>query len=184
VSLAHRALGYRYEDAGWREEPVLEDGAFTSMSGLHTSARDYANYVSFLLDAWTDRNPAAAKIVAKPSRREFAQASAFPASQAADAAGPTSVYGFGMRFYSDCRFRHSFGHSGGLPGYGSNVLLIPEHDIASSLSRTARMHRRRSSSGRRQRCCMTLALKAVNNRGSDAWCASSRPARRSMRLDR
>jgi hypothetical protein len=92
------------------------------------------SYVSFLLDAWTDRNPAAAKIAAKPSRRELAQAAAFPAIQAADAADPTScasaaVYGFGMRIYGDCRFRHSFGHSGGLPGYGSNVLLIPEHDI-------------------------------------------------------
>ena len=131
VNPAQRALGYRYEDAGWREEPVLEDGAFSSMGGLHTSARDYVNYVSFLLDAWTDRNPAAVKIVAKPSRREIAQASAFPSLQPADAADPTScasagVYGFGMRVGSDCRFKHSFGHSGGLPGYGSNVLLIPE----------------------------------------------------------
>jgi serine-type D-Ala-D-Ala carboxypeptidase/endopeptidase len=65
VNPAHRALGYRYEDAGWREEPMLDDGAFTSMGGLHTSARAYASYVSFLLDAWTDRNPASAKIVCK-----------------------------------------------------------------------------------------------------------------------
>lgn len=174
VSPAHRATGYRYEDAGWREEPVLDDGAFTSMGGLHTSTRDYANYVSFLLDAWTDRNPAAAKIVAKPSRRELAQASAFPAIQAADAADPTScasavVYGFGMRVYSDCRFRHSFGHSGGLPGYGSNVLLIPEHDIgifafANRTYAPASLVVKQAAA----RLYDTGLLKAVNKRGSDA----------------
>lgn len=134
IEPSRRAIGYRYEDASWREEPVLADGAFSSMGGLHTSARDYTAYIAFLLNAWTDRNPADARILSKASRRELAQASAFPALIPADPADPTScaaalVYGFGVRIHNDCRFRHAFAHSGGLPGYGSYMLVIPEYDI-------------------------------------------------------
>lgn len=74
-----------------------------------------------------------------------------------------------MRVYSDCRFRHSFGHSGGLPGYGSNVQLIPEHDIGvfAFANRTyapaADVVRQASA-----RLYDTGALKAVNKRRSDA----------------
>lgn len=134
IEPSRRAIGYRYEDAAWREEPVLPDGAFASMGGLHTSARDYVGYMTFLLNAWSDRAPADARIVSKASRRELAQASAFPALLPADPADPTScaaaiAYGFGVRIQSDCRFKHVLAHSGGLPGYGSYMLVIPEYDI-------------------------------------------------------
>jgi serine-type D-Ala-D-Ala carboxypeptidase/endopeptidase len=129
-----RAIGYRYEDATWREEPVLADGAFTSMGGLHTSARDYVAYVNFLLSAWVDREAGSSTIVAKHSRRQLVQGTGLPALSLANPADPTScaaarVYGMGMHSSRDCRFDLAVGHSGGLPGYGSNVLLLPDYDV-------------------------------------------------------
>src|SRR3546814_19526623 len=47
-----RAIGYRWVDGAWVEEPTMADGAFNSMGGLQTSAHDYARYVSWLLSAW------------------------------------------------------------------------------------------------------------------------------------
>src|SRR3546814_9892543 len=47
-----RAIGYRWVDGAWVEEPTMADGAFNSMGGLQTSANDYARYVAWLLSAW------------------------------------------------------------------------------------------------------------------------------------
>jgi D-alanyl-D-alanine-carboxypeptidase/D-alanyl-D-alanine-endopeptidase len=134
VESARRAVGYRYEDGTWREEPVLGDGAYTSMGGLHTTARDYVRYVDFLLSAWSARGDAGANVLSKSSRREIAQGTSFPTMNAADVTDPSacasaSVYGMGMVTHADCRFSQTVTHSGGLPGYGSNVLLLPEYDV-------------------------------------------------------
>lgn len=130
----HRAIGYRYEGPGWREEPVLADGAFAAMGGLHTSARDYARFVLFMLDAWTDRGEVQSRIASRSTRREMVQAASFLQPVPAEPGDPAScaatrIYGFGMLAYTDCRFKLFFGHSGGLPGYGSNVLYFPEYDL-------------------------------------------------------
>jgi len=38
-------------------------------------------------------------------------------------------YGFGVIVYNDCILGFHFGHSGGLPGYGSNVLFLPDRGL-------------------------------------------------------
>jgi D-alanyl-D-alanine-carboxypeptidase/D-alanyl-D-alanine-endopeptidase len=134
IEPVRRAIGYRYEDGAWREEPVLGDGAYTAMGGLHTTARDYVHYVDFLLSAWISREGAGAKVLSKGSRREITQGTSFPTMNPADPTDPgscasASVYGMGMISHADCRFSQSVTHSGGLPGYGSNVLLLPEYDV-------------------------------------------------------
>lgn len=135
IDPSRRAVGYRFEDGGWKPEPVLKDGAFASMGGLHTSAYDYASYVDFLLSAWADRDTERGTPITRSSRRELGKGSSFPQLRPADATDPTScaaanVYGLAMNVYSDCRFGHAMMHSGGLPGYGSNVLLLPQYDVA------------------------------------------------------
>jgi len=40
-----------------------------------------------------------------------------------------SGYGFGLRWSKDCEGRITVGHSGGLPGYGSNWVILPDYDI-------------------------------------------------------
>lgn len=40
-----------------------------------------------------------------------------------------SAYGYGLRWSRDCDEKISVGHSGGLPGFGSNWLMLPEYGV-------------------------------------------------------
>ncbi|MEJ0054689.1 MAG: serine hydrolase domain-containing protein [Bacteroidota bacterium] len=46
------AIGYRWEDNAWKEEPMLHDGSFGAMGGLICSVEDFSKYVQFHLSAW------------------------------------------------------------------------------------------------------------------------------------
>jgi len=41
-----------------------------------------------------------------------------------------SGYGYGLRWTKDCRDRVSVGHSGGLPGFGSQWQMLPDYGLA------------------------------------------------------
>jgi CubicO group peptidase (beta-lactamase class C family) len=47
--IERRAIGYRWENGAWAEEPTLAHGAFGAMGGLQTSATDYARYLAWIL---------------------------------------------------------------------------------------------------------------------------------------
>ena len=124
----HRAVGYRWENNAWLEEPTLGPGVFGAMGGLTTTANDYARYVAWVLQAWPPRDGAEDGILRRSSVREIAR----PANYATvvPAADPTGCalsrsYGFGVIPFYDCVLGFHFGHSGGLPGFGSNVLMLP-----------------------------------------------------------
>jgi D-alanyl-D-alanine-carboxypeptidase/D-alanyl-D-alanine-endopeptidase len=130
-----RAIGYRWEDARWKEEPTMADGAFNAMGGLQVSANDYARYVAFLLSAWPPRDGADTGPVSRASVRMLAQGSNFVSiAQRTGKSGPgacrlASAYGFGMRIAQDCDLGLTLSHGGGYPGYGSHVLLMPQSGI-------------------------------------------------------
>ena len=45
-------------------------------------------------------------------------------------------YAFGLRVSQTCTFRHVVAHSGGLPGYGSQMRWLPEYGVGiASLNR-------------------------------------------------
>jgi len=135
--LAH---GYRWEDAQWKEEPQLPDGAFGAMGGMLTSTRDLAKYVGFLMSAWPPRSDADPGPVRRASLREMQQAvRARPATATAGAAGAqgrsavqlnVNAYGYGLRIRQTCDYRHIVSHSGGLPGFGSQMRWYPEEGVA------------------------------------------------------
>ncbi|MBB5986295.1 serine hydrolase domain-containing protein [Sphingobium lignivorans] len=134
--LARRALGYRWEDEAWRPEPELADGAFNAMGGLQVSANDYARYVAFLLSAWPARAGEQSGPLPRASVRMLVQGAGFAslaqrpgASGGANACRQSVTYGFGMRVARDCALGLTLGHSGGYPGYGSFVLLMPDAGI-------------------------------------------------------
>jgi CubicO group peptidase (beta-lactamase class C family) len=133
--LEKRALGYRWEDERWSAEPVMADGAFNAMGGLQVSANDYARYVSFLLSAWPARDGADAGPVKRESVRMLTEGVGFPAvvqrpgSTGATACRQAYIYGFGMRVAQDCELGLTVAHSGGYPGYGSFVLLMPDSGV-------------------------------------------------------
>ena len=135
VAPSRRALGYRWEDNAWRLEPTLGPGVFGAMGGLHVSANDYAKWVAYLLSAWPPRDGADDGPVRRASVRELAQGSNFarfrkrPARAGAPASRQSIAYGMGMNAAIDDDLGFTLSHSGGYPGYGSHVLLLPDRGI-------------------------------------------------------
>jgi CubicO group peptidase (beta-lactamase class C family) len=131
----HLARGYQWKDGGWKEEPVLGDGAFGAMGGLITTAPDLARYVAFLLSAWPPRDDADTGPVRRSSVREMQQSGRFEglSTTRATPEGPTRVtatsYGYGIAFSQECDTRLVVAHSGGLPGFGSIMRMLPEYGV-------------------------------------------------------
>jgi CubicO group peptidase (beta-lactamase class C family) len=129
------ALGYRHEDNTWKPEPILAHGAFGSMGGLWTNARDLARYVAFLMSAFPPRDEPERGPIKRSSAREMQQAwrsqpaGAFRAFVDAPLQIAASAYGYGLTASQDCRFGYLVGHGGGLPGYGSLMQWLPEYGV-------------------------------------------------------
>lgn len=130
-----RALGYRWENDSWKLEPTLGPGAFGAMGGLQTSANDYAKWVSFLLSAWPPRDGPDGGPVRRASVRELADGSNLPrlrnrpARSGTEAIRQAITYGMGMIVSLDDDLGLTISHSGGYPGYGSHVLLLPDRGV-------------------------------------------------------
>ncbi|MBO9697736.1 MAG: beta-lactamase family protein [Sphingopyxis sp.] len=133
---ARYALGYRWENERWTAEPEMIDGAFNSMGGLQVSANDYARWVAFLLSAWPARDDADNGPVKRSTVREIAQGLNFVAvtnrigASGATACKQAAAYGMGWRVAQDCDLGLTLAHGGGYPGYGSHVMLMPDHGVA------------------------------------------------------
>jgi len=129
---ARRAIGYRWENDAWLEEPTLGPGVFGAMGGLTTTANDYARYVAWLLGAWPARDGAEDGILRRASVREIARPANYAVlAPALDPGGcPRTVsYGYGVIPSHDCLLGFHFTHSGGLPGFGSNMLMLPQRGV-------------------------------------------------------
>jgi CubicO group peptidase (beta-lactamase class C family) len=129
--LAH---GYRWEDERWKDEPLLRDGAFGPMGGMLTSIRELSRYVAAHLAAWPPRDGADGVPIRRASLREMQQVARFGgASTLRDSSGATQLsasgYGYGLRVSQDCTFRHVVTHSGGLPGFGSQMRWLPDYGV-------------------------------------------------------
>lgn len=130
------ALGYAWLDDAWVGVPLERHGAFGAMGGLITSIEDFAAYVALHLSAWPPRNGPEARPLRRGSLREMHQPWRFaalvpdlgrPDGRACPAA---TAYGYGLRWMEDCDGTVTVGHSGGLPGFGSNWTMMPEYGLA------------------------------------------------------
>ena len=130
-----RATGYRRSGDGYEVEPSLAHGAFGSMGGMLTSGRDLGRYVAFHLSAWPPRDEEDRGPVRRSSVREMqslARPSAFQVGRISPDAplrAQAGGYGYGLSVSQDCRFSHIVGHGGGLPGFGSYMLWLPDHGV-------------------------------------------------------
>jgi D-alanyl-D-alanine-carboxypeptidase/D-alanyl-D-alanine-endopeptidase len=132
-----RAIGYRWEDERWTEEPTMAHGVFGAMGGLQTSANDYARWIAFLLSAWPARDDADEGPVRRATVREMAQGLNFPSSArrpGRSGMGDGGVrhavaYGMGLRVAQDHELGRVLNHGGGYPGYGSHMMLMTDHGI-------------------------------------------------------
>lgn len=131
---ATRALGYRFEEGAHKREPDMAAGAFGAMGGIETTAADYARYVAFLLSAWPARDDPDTGPIRRSTVRELVQGLNFVRSGARPAAfGPpcaqSVAYAMGFRMVADCDLEYMT-HTGGYPGYGSVLMLLPEAGVA------------------------------------------------------
>jgi CubicO group peptidase (beta-lactamase class C family) len=132
---ARRAIGYRWQDKAFVREPDMKDGAFGAMGGVETSANDYARWVAFLLDAWPSRDGPETGPLKRSTVREIVTGLNFAGGTMRNAAiGGAScrqalAYGFAWRVIDDCDLGRVVTHTGGYPGYGSVVMLLPEKGI-------------------------------------------------------
>lgn len=130
------ALGYRRENDQWSPEPLLHDGAYGAMGGLLTTIPDFARYVALHLAAYPARNDPDRGPVRRSTLREMHQPLIVStlntvARTSAGQPNPAAIgYGFGLRWSLDSQRVVSSGHSGGLPGFGSNYVFFPEHGFA------------------------------------------------------
>jgi CubicO group peptidase (beta-lactamase class C family) len=125
------AIGYRWEDNQWKPEALLKDGSYASMGGMICTIDDFAKYMSFLLSAWPARNDNEVGPAKRNSVREMQQPWEFRSlgSNAKTNCAFTTSYGFGLRWRQDCTGDISIAHSGGLPGFGSVHILLPDHGV-------------------------------------------------------
>ncbi len=129
------AFGYRYINDKWRKEIPLQDGIYGAMGGMITSIDMFGKYVAMHEAAWPERNDAETLPVKRASIREMHQPArfislnpnySFPSGKKLATAG---AYTYGLRWMIDAEHKKNIGHSGGLPGFGSNWQFLPDYGI-------------------------------------------------------
>jgi len=129
------AIGYRWLDGKWVEQPMLHNGAYGAMGGLITTMEDFSKYVAVHMNAWPVRDDPETAPVKRSSVREmhYPWDVNYLTPNAKTTTGrpcPTvSAYAYGLRWAKDCDNRVYIGHSGGLPGFGSQWNILPEYGV-------------------------------------------------------
>ena len=130
--LAH---GYRWIDNHWVEQPMLHDGSYGAMGGMITTIEDYSKYVALHLAAWPPRDNAETGPIKRSSVREMQypwDVNGFNANYktATGRLYPfASAYCYGLRWRKYADGMTAVGHTGGLPGFGSEWTIYPEYGI-------------------------------------------------------
>lgn len=131
-ALAH---GYRWLNGQWVEQPMLHDGVWGAMGGMITTIEDFSKYMALHLSAWPPRSDRESNVLKRSSLREMHHPWNFSGLNAAytyPSGRPCAIataYCYGLRWQRDCEGRVSVGHSGGLPGFGSNWQILPNYGI-------------------------------------------------------
>jgi len=127
------ARGYRRSPGGWSEVAFDPSGAFAPMGGIFSCVRDLTRWVAGFAAAFPpgDADAADAHPVRRATRRElqlpqvltgWAIASNFPGD---GATSPPANYGFGLCVDEHPALGRIVSHSGGYPGFGSNMVWHP-----------------------------------------------------------
>ncbi|MEX1140427.1 MAG: serine hydrolase domain-containing protein [Bacteroidota bacterium] len=130
------ALGYSWVNDAYQNIPLLHHGSYGAMGGLITSIEDLTKYVSLHLAAWPPRNDVEIGPLKRSSLREMHHPwrfnrlnTRFRYANGRECA-TVSAYGYGLAWTQDCGGRVMVGHSGGLPGFGSNWTMMPQYGLA------------------------------------------------------
>jgi CubicO group peptidase (beta-lactamase class C family) len=115
---------------GLSELPPLDDGAFAPMGGLWSTVTDLAAWVHFFVDSFPSRDGADSSVLCRASRREMQQVHTSSPPKVTDTPfGPRMGeigYGTGLMVSAHPKLGMVINHSGGLPGYGSNMRWVTD----------------------------------------------------------
>ena len=133
VPASRLAHGYRWEDAQWKNEPLLANGSFGSMGGMLTTLSDLGRYVGAFLAAWPPRDGPETAPVRRAALREMQQVWRPSPASVSGSAGAVQLnaggYGYGLRVAQTCQFPAVVSHTGGLPGFGTLMRWLPEYGV-------------------------------------------------------
>ena len=129
------AVGQRMLDgAAVGDGEPLGYGAFGAMGGLWSTVADLARWVAFLLDAFPPRDDVDEGPLRRSTRREMQRVwRSTPVT--IDRADPEHLrltpagYGAGLFLLDDAQLGRCVAHSGGVPGFGSNMLWMPDRQL-------------------------------------------------------
>jgi CubicO group peptidase (beta-lactamase class C family) len=132
------AKGYRWEDGMHKNEALLHDnpkGSWGAMGSMITSIDEFMAYMALHLSAWPPSFDHTDAPIKNASLREMHKPWNFgnfnPNFRYSDGrlCSTASAYGYGLRWMKDCDQKTYIGHSGGLPGFGSHWIIMPEYGI-------------------------------------------------------
>ena len=135
------AVGYRHGLGGWAEVPFDPYGAFAPMGGVFSTVSDLARWVAGFAaafppdgDAGSDGERHHAHPLRPGSRRQMQLPQAVTGWRAAGRLpggppAPPEYYGFGLFVDEDPSLGRVVSHSGGYPGFGSNMRWHPATGI-------------------------------------------------------
>jgi len=131
------ASGYGLEGDKHFKAGLADGGSseFAAIGALMLSSHDLARWIAVMLSAYPPRDAPELPPALRRTLREMQHGWSGPSLFASRAmpGAPTSVIafaeGYGLFVYTDCRFAHAVSHSGGLPGFGSNMRWLPEHGV-------------------------------------------------------
>jgi len=143
--------GYRARDSRQEPAPIQPLGVLDVAGGLYTTVRDMSRYLAFQLSAWPPSDGPEAGPVRRSTLREMQQGTRRadfrefpgvlllpeppPLAQVADERLrlTASAYGDGLLSSTTCAEDFQVEHSGGLPGYSTYLLLLPERGFGTIL---------------------------------------------------
>jgi CubicO group peptidase (beta-lactamase class C family) len=102
------------------ELPPLGDGLIAPMGGIWTTVTDLARWVTWLDDAFPARDAADDGPLSRAARREMQTIQRYVGQRTLRGVASPTGYGYGLRILDEPGGR-VVTHSGGLPGYGSNM---------------------------------------------------------------
>jgi CubicO group peptidase (beta-lactamase class C family) len=121
------AAGYRRGMGGWEEVPLDAHGAFAPMGGVFSSVSDLARWVAGFAAAFPPGGgPDGSHPLRRASRREMQLPQVVtgwsrPGRLPGGGPGSPAYYGLGLFVDEDSTLGRSVSHSGGYPGFGSNM---------------------------------------------------------------
>ena len=100
--------------------PLLGDGEISPMGGLWSTVADVARWMCWLDEANAGRDSLTGQL-SIASRRDMQSVHTFIGGSELDGQRAPGGYGFGLLLRDDPLLGMTISHSGGLPGYGSNM---------------------------------------------------------------